>query len=153
MTNEEIIEEEMESMRLGIVDFYRSTGMKASGQFEEETVVRIEGKKAFVDSPSYALQLIKGRKPGTMPPISKIESWIRSRGIKPVLDKISISSLAFLIARKIKLEGTQYFQQGGTDLLDSVVTPERIQRILDRLSEYNLTEFTKRISRTLKEAA
>lgn len=153
MTNEEIILEEMESIRAEMVKFYQDSGMKASGTFEAETVVRMEGNKAFIDSPSYSVQLIRGRRPGTMPPIQAIESWIRTKGIRPIQDEISISSLAYLIARKIKNEGTRYFKEGGTELLDSVVTPQRIQRILDRVSEFNLTEFTQKVTRIMKEAA
>lgn len=50
-----------------------------------------------------------GRKPGKMPPMSAIEKWIR---IKPIAPRAydgkrvpSVKSLAFLIARKIGLEG------------------------------------------------
>jgi hypothetical protein len=153
MTNEEIILEEVEMIKMDIVKRYHELGMKASGQFEQEAETVKEGKKYFIKGSDYSGVLVKGRKPGTMPPIQQIENWIKAKGIKPIEDNISISSLAFLIARAIKEKGTKYYQQGGTDLLDSVITPERMQQIINRVSEFNIIDLKNKIMRTLKEAA
>jgi hypothetical protein len=74
---------------------------------------------------------------------------------KPVrfLGQIKISSLAFLIARKIAKEGTKYYKQGGTDLLEAVITPERIQLILDQVSEFYVDSFTSEITGFVKKMA
>lgn len=154
MTRDEIISQEMESIKKEIIERYEALGMRASGQFATETTIEDRGKKHFVVAPAYASQLIKGRKPGTMPPVKAIEQWIRDKGIAArASSDISVTSLAYLIARKIQREGTTYFKQGGTDLLESVITPERMQRIIDRLKDFTIVDIQNRISRELKAIA
>ena len=49
------------------------------------------------------------------------------------LQTITLSSLAFLIARKIANEGWKRERFGGVELISTVVTPERIQMIIDEV--------------------
>ena len=56
--------------------------------------------------------------------------WIQD---KRITSDIPTRSLAFLIARKISEDGTRYLQRGGTDLIDSVITPQRIDEIVDKV--------------------
>lgn len=67
-----------------------------------------------------------GRAPGRMPPRQAIEEWIEAKGIIP--KDISVSSLAFLIARKIGQSGTKLFQQGEpSGVITDAVTPQRVE--------------------------
>ena len=100
----------------------------------------------------YTEQLIFGRRPGKFPPIAAIEKWIMDKGIT-LEGKITASSLAFLIARKIAKEGTKYFQQGGTDLIESVITPQRIQSIISKVKEINVTIVSRGLVEQLKKVA
>ena len=72
--------------------------------------------------------------------LADIEQWIQDKGIKPIEDKMKISTLAFLIARKIAREGWNRQGYGGVELISEVVTDERIQSILDKLSDAYLIE-------------
>ena len=47
------------------------------------------------------------------------------------MQTITISSLAFLIARKIANEGWKRERFGGVELISTIVTDERIQMIID----------------------
>jgi len=58
---------------------------------------------------NYILTLDTGRGPGAPPPSDPILSWVQSRGIQP--DGITQESLAYLIARKIGMEGTKVWQE------------------------------------------
>ena len=89
----------------------------------------------------YALQYIGalefGRKPGKRPPRAVIRKWIDEKGITPNqpfkdLDKAK-NSLAFLIQRKIGEKGTLIYQQGGSDLLSSIINDNFIQSVKDEL--------------------
>jgi len=82
-----------------------------------------------------------GRRPnaGKMPPIQAIEDWIKAKGIKPIEDKMSTSTLAYLIARKISLEGTK--KENNLAIYSQVITPERIQMIMDKISNLNANAF------------
>jgi hypothetical protein len=65
---------------------------------------------------------------------------------------MTISSLAFLIARKIGREGWKP-KAGTVDIVDSVVTPERIQQMLNNVGAVYLDNFTNTIINYLKQAA
>lgn len=153
MTPHEILSEEMDLIRLDLIQKHIDLGMKASGQWVdtiEAITVRLSGS---IWAQHYTEQLVDGRRPGKFPPISAIEQWIIDKGIKPIDEKISTSSLAFLIARKISREGTEYFKQGGTDLVEAVITPERIQRIINRVSTFQIQSFTSEIKTVLQSIA
>ena len=85
----------------------------------------------------YIYYLVHGRKAGKKPPRAVIHKWIDDKGILPQADAsgrtISKESLAFLIQRKIGDKGTLIAQQGGSDLLSSILTESFIQNVKDEL--------------------
>lgn len=157
MTTIEVLQEEFESIKAELVQRYNELGMKSSGLWESELEISIDGDESKSSSKilglNYTEQLVFGRKPGKFPPIKAIEQWIQDKGIAAIGKNISTSSLAFLIARKIAQEGTNYFKQGGTDLVESVITPERIQSIIDRVKEINVVTMTNGLIEKLKQVA
>lgn len=135
MTPTAILEEEFKKLIADLVVRYDQLGMRASSEWENNLQLMIttdSGLKAVLTGAAYTRQLISGRKPGKMPPSTPIEDWIRVKGISSDMD---IVQLAFVIRRKIAEFGTKYFEQGGTDLIDSVITVERIQAIIDRVAK------------------
>lgn len=76
----------------------------------------------------YALDYIyyieKGRKPGKRPPKKAIREWLDVKPKFASLEAKEKDSLAYLIAKKIGEEGTTIYQQGGTKLLDDILTDE-----------------------------
>jgi hypothetical protein len=113
---------------------YEELGMKASGRWGESLEVTISesngGIRGTILGERYTEQLERGRKSGRFPPVAAIEAWIDSKGIVSDIPK---KSLAFLIARKIAKEGTRYYQQGGTGLVSSVVTDDRMNEVIEDL--------------------
>lgn len=143
MTIEQVLSEEFQLLGEELVQKHDELKMRASGQWAESVEEVIDNPKdglfvAQVWGEPYTEQLVDGRAPGKFPPVKAIEKWIYDKGIKALEDNIKISSLAFLIARKIAQEGTEYFKEGGTDLVEAVFTPARIQKILDRVAEINI---------------
>ena len=157
MTTTEILSIEFESIKKDLIARHNQLKMKASGNWEKSLEVDIIGSNdlaiARIYAEHYTEQLVYGRKPGKFPPIKAIEQWIIDKGISTIGKNIKISSLAFLIARKIAKEGTKYYKDGGTDLVSSVVTAERIQSIIDKVREINLTYITKGLVEQLKAVA
>jgi len=148
MTPEQILADEFDSLRLDIIAKHDELGMRASGDFAN-SLENVQNRLSIsLIGNSYVEQLVNGRAPGKFPPLEEIEKWIEDKGIQAI--DISVSSLAFLIARKIAREGTEYFKQGGTDLLDSVITPERIQSIIDKVSVFYVNDFVLKVTRELK---
>lgn len=147
MTVNEIIREEFGLLKSELITRYEEKGMRASGnwaeQLEEVYSFSSENLNAKILGEDYSEQLEKGRLAGKQPPIQAIEQWILDKGIMANIEgNITISSLAFLIARKIGREGWKREEYGGVELISEIVTPERIQRIIDRVGDSFIAEFT-----------
>lgn len=104
-----------------------SLGMNASGQWLDSLEVLYDNGQGQIWGADYSYYLAKGRKGGSMPPITPLIKWVN--------DKFGISgkeakSFAFAIAKKIEREGTDYYPN-GTDLLEVLESKE----VMDFLSE------------------
>lgn len=150
MDKSEILNSELEKIKQDLIDKHIELGMKASGNWVNSLNVQTVGLSGIIYGEKYTEQLVNGRPNGKFPPISAIKQWIIDKNITP-FDKISISSLAFLIARKIAKEGTKYFKQGGTDLVSSVITPERVQMIIDKVSDFHINSFLSDVTGVFNE--
>lgn len=53
---------------------------------------------------SYAIVVHEGRKPGSQPPSKPLEPWVKKKLGVPAKE---VASVAFLVARKIKMRGTR----------------------------------------------
>lgn len=150
----DILQKEFDKLSADLTTRYVELGMKASGKWDKEKTVEISESgtvvSAKIEGTPYTRQLQFGRKPGKFPPLAAIEQWIRDKNIQP---DIPIRSLAYLIARKIAKEGTKYFKQGGTDLVDSVVTPERIDSIIAQVGIINVDAIVRGFVTELKKVA
>lgn len=142
-----ILTEEFNLLKAELIKKYDEKGMRASGNWADSLEVNVTGGLvATLIGEKYSEQLEYGRKSGKQPPSQVIEQWIRDKGImQKITGKISISSLAFLIARKIGREGWRREGYGGVELISEVVTPERIQQIIDRVSDSYIPAFEKEI--------
>lgn len=149
MNYNDIIFFELEQIKQELIRQYDAKGMRASGNFATSLEVIKNPKGAELWGANYAEQLEKGRDAGKFPPISAIEEWIKDKGIQ--YQNITISSLAFLIARKISREGWNRQGFGGVELISEVITPQRIQSIIDKVGELQVTGFIKTFREQLTE--
>lgn len=147
-----ILVEEFEILEGELIAEYYRKGMNASERFVKELEVKVIDNSAKLIGPAYAQQLETGRRAGKQPPSSVIEQWIKDKGIASrIEEKISISSLAFLIARKIGREGWKRERYGGVELVSSVITPQRIQRIIDRCGDVVVEHLSTQVIRELTQ--
>lgn len=93
--------------------------VNASGKLADSVRYDVNGGAMKVYSLNYIYYLEHGRKAGKKPPRKVIEQWIKDKGI---ISNLKTSSLAYLIQRKIGEQGTTAFQQGGTKLLEDILT-------------------------------
>lgn len=96
--------------------------LNASGKLADSIRYEADNNGLKVFALDYFYYVEKGRKGGKRPPMKVIEQWITDKGI--LIEEKKKKSLAFLIARKIGQEGTSIYQQGGTQLLENIVTDE-----------------------------
>jgi len=121
-------------------------GMKASGDWIASLESDISDKEASILANDYTTYLVNGREPNKKQTHKElvawavwagntfIKDWVKSKGLN--LNPIGV---AYNIAKK----GTKYHQQGGTDLIESVITEERIKQISTQLNNSLVTEVTK----------
>lgn len=157
---EEMLQKEFEALKADFIEAYDAKGMRATGQWADALEVEVTADnesfhyKAVIKGLEYSQQLETGRSAGKQPPSTVIEQWIRDKGIaSQIQGRITISSLAYLIARKIGREGWKREGFGGVDLISEVVTPERIQSIIDKVGDAYISKFSQDIIKELQTLA
>lgn len=152
----EILSKQFDLLKEDLIKAYDAKGMRASGKFadslEVQTFETELGYKAILWGEDYAQQLETGRQSGKFPPMEMINKWINDKGVfTQALQTISISSLAFLIGRKIAREGWKRQGYGGVNLISEVVTDERLQMIIDEVGAVQTMRFSDEIIRLINE--
>lgn len=138
--NDTIIKEEMESLKADIIAAYNASGKRTSGEFESGLEIKYQPNSATLSGYVY----LAGRAAGKQPPIQAIEKWLIAKGITPIESKMKISSLAYLIARKIAKEGTK--KENHLQIYNQIITPERIEKILEKLNQVNVAAFANEVT-------
>lgn len=148
----QVLSKEFELLKKDLIITYDAKGMRASGKFADTLEVQVTGLKAQLLGEDYSQQLETGRKAGRFPPTDAIEQWIKDKGIaNRIQGEISISSLAFLIARKIARNGWKREEHGGVELISEVVTDARIQKIIDEVGAEQALIYSTEIIKLVKE--
>lgn len=148
----EILDSEFNSIKKELIEKYVELGMKASGKWAESLEVITQGTNTKILGEEYTKQLEDGRSSGGFPPIQAIRQWIIDKGIvNNIAGEISISSLAFLIARKIAREGWKRENHGGVNLVSLVITDKRIQSIIDLVGAEATISFTNILTEEFKQ--
>ena len=147
-----ILKQEFDKLRQDLIIAYDAKGMRASGNFADSLDVFIGDTYAELWGDEYAEQLEYGRNSGGFPPLQDIENWIVEKGVfNDVLQEIKLSSLAYLIARKIAQQGWNRANYGGVGLISEVITEERLQMIIDMFGENELVSFSSDLIDIFKE--
>jgi hypothetical protein len=141
---DQIVEEEFNKLIDDITAAYEQSGKKVSGEFETGLKVTSIGSSWILEGFGY----LAGRIAGLAPPIADILRWVQARGLRPIIESQTQSQLAYAIATKIGQEGTN--SQYHLKIYEQVVTPMRIQEILDRVVQLNVTAFVDAVSVELK---
>ena len=141
--NSIILSHQFEKLKEDLIKAYDEKGMRSSGKWANSLeVIAVENSVKLMGE-EYSQQLETGRQAGQFPPIQAIKQWIIDKGVfGSILQEISLSSLAFLIARKIANEGWKRERFGGVNLVSEVVTDERIQSIIDEVGAVMMVQYT-----------
>ena len=127
-----------------LIPKFMELGMNATGNWIDELTV--SGNELW--GADYSYYLIHGRRPGAMPPIAAIEKWVRA---KFGLTGREATSMAWAVATKIKNEGTSWYQQGGSDLLEVLQSQETIDFMSEKAGERLKAKVQDELIRELKE--
>lgn len=155
---DKIIREEIDAILFDIVDVYRQSGRKVTGQFEEGLEVVYEPNKATIRGFVYLAGRGKTRKKGKAGEptvLEQIKIWIKDKGLaakviaesKPKTDKAKknlLNGLAYVITKKIHEKGTA--RSEWLKVYEQVITSERILSIIDRVSKLNVNRLITEIN-------
>ena len=102
----------------------------AFGELRSGVIVRCVQQVAM-----HPPMLLVAMEKGQPPLIESIKKWMRARGIRPEGGTKGFNSLAFVITRRIHQEGTLINRLGERrDIYSSVVTQERIDKIINKIA-------------------
>ncbi len=145
-----ILTEELEALKKKIIAQHLGAGQKASGRTAASLRVEVTEEEGTLYGRSPFGTLETGRNPGKVPQGFRtiIRKWMADKGIEaePIPYKTDRPhkytpqergnlSLSYLIARKIKREGTSLFRKGGRADIYSNVIPAATERIKSRVVE------------------
>ena len=154
-----ILSNEFESLKADLIKAYDAKGMRASGNFANELeVIQPTTTRVQLWGADYAQQLETGRDRNNgnsgkkwENPIEDIKQWIQDKGIANRLNgEITVSQLAFLIARKIARQGWKREGYGGVELISEVVTDKRMQKIIDEVGLQKVSQVQTEIIKLIK---
>ncbi len=139
----EILKEEIDSVLADIRALYEASGKRVTGRFSEDLKATYTPNKAVIEGQVYTA----GRAAGEMPPIQNIIEWVEAKNIAAAASK-EASSIAWAIAKKIAREGTN--KENARDFYTEVLTPQRIDSIILKVSQFHVTQFIESITTELK---
>lgn len=124
-----------------------SLGMNATGKWLESLEAKAVNGNGEIWGMDYTYWLANGRKPGTMPPVSKLIPWVNAKFGVGGKEAIGI---AWAVATKIKNEGTNYYPD-GTDLLEVLNSDEVKKYVQDAIGSFVTIEINKILKKQLND--
>lgn len=125
-----------------LIPRYKDLGMEASGNWAKQLEVRIKPSGVQIWGEEYSKQLVYGRKPGAMPPVSAIARW---------LDDKNINANPWAVAKVIAEKGTTWYQKGGSNLLEVLQEQNTIEFINNRIASFIQAQVKLKLIRATKE--
>ena len=131
-----------------LVPKFNELGMDATGLWLQSLETEARQNVGVIRGQDYTEFLARGRRPGNRPPIAPIERWVNA---KLGIGGQQARGVAFAVANKIANEGTTWYQQGGTDLLEVLESQECIDYVRSRYTGLMQLEVKNSFERMVKE--
>jgi hypothetical protein len=143
-----ILREELEALRVNIISNHFKAGQKASGRTAESLHVEVTDEEGILYGRKAFGVLETGRKGGRVPRNFQgiIIQWLKDKGIQatpiPYLtdrphkytpEQRGVLRMSYLIARKIRREGTRLYRSGGRNDIYSQEIEKTIGNVEDRM--------------------
>lgn len=165
MTEQKALEVEMNALMVDIIKEYHASGRKVTGEFQRGLDTKYESntEKGSLSATLLGYTYLAGRgksKKGTKPGelVEIIKAWMRNKGItQKILAKNSglsakgkankVNGVAYIIAKRIHEEGTD--KKRWLKIYEIVITPQRIQSIINNIAELNVNRIVEKIQAEL----
>lgn len=127
-----VLSEELEALRQKIIENHLHAGQKASGRTIASLRVEVDGNEGTLYGRKAFGTLETGRRGGRVPRgfYHIILQWVKDKGIQVEKPK----TFAYFVARKIAMEGTSLYRQGGRDDIYSNEIPKAVEAVLRRVT-------------------
>jgi len=137
----QILNEELKELQKRIIQNHISAGQKASGKTIKSITIEIGDNYGQLTGRKFFGTLETGRKAGRVPAKFQdvILKWMQDKGINVPKPK----SFSYLVARKIRLEGTLLYRTGGRSDIYSKEISITIERLTKRLGQDQVTEISR----------
>lgn len=155
-----IVQREIEAIRRDIIMDYERKGMRASGNLPTTLEIETESTRNRTVSTLYGAAYIEYLERG-VEPFDLVEGSAKERGVIAFLARGPIAEWkrqkrvsipAFAIATKIVRQGWKRENFGGVNLISDVITPQRVQEILDRIGQQHAQDFIQGVLKILPDA-
>lgn len=148
-----IEDREIEAILLRVVDIFlipkhMELDMKATGEWIQSLEVQATPTGGKIRGRDYSEQLAKGQPPGKRPPIPALEKWVQA---KMGRSGDEARQIAWAVAKKIERDGTTWYQQGGSDLLEVLETPEVIDFVQKELIAFAQIRLAENLNRNAQK--
>jgi len=120
--------------------------VNASGRLANSVRYEATETRLTVFANDYMYYLQFGRRAGKFPPKSAIEFWLDNKPSAAAnfgwneATESQKRGIVFVVSRAIAEKGTTISQQGGSDLLTDIFTPELVQEIKLMLLDFTRTQ-------------
>ena len=148
MNLENILAEELSTLRQDIITRHEQAGQVATGQTRDTFKVHVTGPvSAELEMPAHLETLESGRAAGAIPAGFKdiLLRWSQAKGLTFETDA-DFNRWAYFVSKKIHEEGTTLYRSGQT--LDIYTTPmeEFEERLTTRISNHYYNKITNHLS-------
>lgn len=135
-----VIQEEFKRLESDLKVAYELSGKKVTGNWEKGLETITEGSKTILKGYTY----LEGSPSGTRVDIQDLKEWVRLKGIFRIENEATVSSIAHNIQRNIMESGTDPLYE--IDIYSIVITPQRMQEIIDRVAQVEKRIYVKEIT-------
>lgn len=150
-TNQELVVSFLVSIRADIVKDQYLKGIRASGKSAASMDIFTTPEGGKLVGSAYIRQQIFGREPGKFPPIEDILDWVKRKILRLV--NITQKSLAYLIARKIAMRGTDIYMRKRQGLAFDEIIATNQEQFEKQLRDVKRVEYKTSILNALSNAA
>lgn len=135
-----------------LIPKFEQLGMEATGEWRANLGYEIDmgadGATINFRGRKYTEQLVNGAPPGTKTNVNHLTVWVQAKLHIGYPQSVSV---AHAVKEKIEQEGTEYYKQGGTDLLEVLQSDEVARFVRDRVNILILPRITLDIQRKIHE--
>ncbi len=140
----DLIKEFLNEIKGELIDYMDTNDRNATGKSKKSIqIANITITSGQIIGADHIQYVFKGRAPGKMPPLFAIIEWCSARGLP--------RAVAWIIAKRISENGTKLYRQ-GRNVLNEIITEEKIQDFINKLTAVYTAEIKTEIETLLAAA-